>query len=1232
VNQAPLGRAFLGTSRFEIIRHVGAGGMGVVYEALDRELGVHVALKTLRAMTPDSLLRFKTEFRDFHTLQHPNLISLGELHSEAGEWFFTMELVPGVSFFRHVRRGLDDDPFTDTMSDGSLATEAMAARSPRGQVGGGFDEVRLRTVLIQLAEALRALHAAHKVHRDIKPSNVLVTPEGRLVVLDFGVAMSLDDRQAERTITGTVQYMAPEQAEGRAVGPAADWYAVGVMLYQVLTGRVPIEGHPLEIMQAKQRAVVPSPRSLGLDVPADLDALCMALLAILPEARPDAREVLARLGVTAPEPAAAAPATTFVGRARELDALDAAFAASRTLAGTVVVRGESGLGKSTLVRQFAERLRARSPDAIVLFGSCYERETVPYKAIDGLIDALSRYMVKLAPQRAAALLPRKAALLAQAFPVMARVPAVAQAPLLALARLDPQELRSQLFAALRELLARIAERDPLVLVIDDLQWADADSLALLGEIMRPPEAPALLFVATAREERDTGWAAHLRGRVEHLALERMSAEESYRLAEELARNAPGAGLSAEVIAREAGGHPQFIDELVRHASAVGAPSPGTLQLEDALGARIGRLEPATQEVLGLVATASARLAQGSGAHAAGLAFGEFARHIAALRAAHLVRTSGLSASDQVEPYHDRVRQAVIARRSPELARSQHRQLALALEAAGASDLEALTIHWREAGDAARTAEFAAAAAEKADKALAFDRAARFYQLALDALAVDDPRRAALRLRLADALASAGRGQEAGEAYLTAAEAGASAVQALDLRRRAAEQFLRSGHLDRGVATLGQVVTAGGLKVAPTPRRALAALLARRVQVRVRGLGFRERDASQLSVDTLTRIDTCWAAAVGFANVDTIRAAHFQTQHLLLALAAGEPYRVARALAMEGGFASTAGLPGQARGERLLAASAALAERIDHPHAIALATLISGVAAFQVGNWRGARERLERADALLRDRCTGVAWELGLGNLFHLSSLFYLGELALLAEKLPRVLEEGAARGDLFATTNLRLSNFTVAWLMNDDVEGARGAAEAGMRDWSRRAASAQEYYYFMLAQANADLYAGDGRAAWERVRAGWPGLEASMFLRVQYVRCESLYLRARAALAAAAAGHDREAALATARRDAVKLAGEGPGWARGLGKLVEAALAHQRGDAGAARRMLEDAAIECGRADLALYAAAARFRHGRLEGGDAGRARLEAARVELTMQRVRVPGRLVDMLAPGFGS
>ncbi|HVZ35508.1 MAG TPA: serine/threonine-protein kinase, partial [Polyangiaceae bacterium] len=221
--------------RFTILDRLGSGAMGTVYAAFDPERGANVALKLLTRTDAIGVYRIKREFRSLSRLAHPNLVTLHELFQAHGCWFFSMQLVPGVRFDDWIRG---------------------AEPSQR--------EARLRAMTLQLARAVGAIHDAGKLHCDLKPSNVRVTPEGRVVVLDFGLvsesSLAGEGHSSPIEIAGTPGYMAPEQAAGKPPTTASDWYAVGVMLFEALTGRLPFAGTPSQIIADKQRLDAPDPR------------------------------------------------------------------------------------------------------------------------------------------------------------------------------------------------------------------------------------------------------------------------------------------------------------------------------------------------------------------------------------------------------------------------------------------------------------------------------------------------------------------------------------------------------------------------------------------------------------------------------------------------------------------------------------------------------------------------------------------------------------------------------------------------------------------------------------------------------------------------------------------------------------------------------------------------------------------------------------------------------------
>ncbi|HEY7509434.1 MAG TPA: AAA family ATPase, partial [Vicinamibacteria bacterium] len=1091
----------------------------------------------------------------------------------------------------------------------------------------------LRDALAQLAAGAIALHAAGKLHCDIKPLNVRVTPEGRVVLLDFGLVSEGAGETAlgEGGIAGTVPYMSPEQGTGGPMTPASDWYSVGAMLYEALTGTVPFHGTVADVLRAKQQHEPPPPSRLAPATPGDLDEICQGLLRRDPERRLGGAEVLTRLGrrtVRAPE--AETAAVPLIGREAHLRALEDAFAASRAGRAVVVyVRGAPGVGKTALVQRFQERLRERR-EAVVLSGRCFERESVPYKALDTLVEALARHLDTPGESHLARLPARDAAALARIFPVLTQVPGMPPPPEGESA--SRPERRRRAVGALRELFRALAARRPLVLAIDDLQWGDLDSARLLGELLAVKDPPPLLLLAAHRTEPrrspflDTFHALAERARPavhsEVLPIAELSVADGEALARALLRDA-APGLT-DAIARESGGNALFISELARHSKGSGMLEAVTF--EGMIRARVGRLPLPAQRLLEVVSVAArpvlvevARTAAGGGP--------EDQPALAQLRAADLVRLHG--PIPRLEVAHDRIREVVVGALEPEALRERHLHLARALEASGRGDDEALAVHFHGAGDPERAAGYAAGAAAQSAQALAFDRAARLFRLALELRGPahgDAPR---LQVDLAEALANAGRGGDAGHAYAAAA-ARAPEAEALELRRRAAEQFLRAGHVDLGLEAIVAVLRSLGMGLARSPRRALVSLMLRRLWLRVRGLEFRERDAGAVPPGELIRIDACWSVAIGLSLVDTVRAADFQARHLLRALRAGEPYRIARALALESGHSAAGGAPAQARTQGLVTKASRLAERLQHPHALGLASSMAGLTACLEGRFQTALARCDEAARILRERCTGVAQELDTAHSYALMALSYLGETRELARRLPALRQDAADRGDLFGSIRLRTRGLCFSLLAADDPEQALSEVEQAIATWSQRAFH-NPHYNALWARATVALYRGDGGRTLALLKEHGPALRRSMVLRAQFARIEVLWLRARGALAAAVAtpAEDPAPRLAAAGTEARRLRGEGAPWANALAGLVQSAVCAWQGDRARAVLLLEEAGQAAGAAHMGLHAAAARRRRGELIGGADGEALVREADAWMRGQDVRDPGRMAALIAPG---
>ncbi|MCA9635896.1 MAG: serine/threonine protein kinase, partial [Myxococcales bacterium] len=350
-------------ARFEIVRRLGAGAMGLVYEVIDPRSGNHLALKTVRTHNPRLLSLFKREFRSLTRVNHPNLVTLYELGRDGSSFFFTMELIRGLTLLRYLWGSEEPPP----PPPGGLPASPV------------IDVDRLRAVLSQLAAGVAALHDAGKLHRDIKPTNVMVTAEGRVVLMDFGFVAEHGGGLLESTqgsmIVGTPAFMPPEQSRAERLDAAADWYSVGATLYHALTGQPPYGGLAMaEMLLLKETQPPIHPRLLARGIPSDLGDLCVELLQPDPAARPDEGELLRRMHA-APWGRAASSSghstdprrrTSMIGLGLPLTRLAALYRRGEDALRVIRVVGSAGHGKTRLVAHLLEILRSQDERPLIL--------------------------------------------------------------------------------------------------------------------------------------------------------------------------------------------------------------------------------------------------------------------------------------------------------------------------------------------------------------------------------------------------------------------------------------------------------------------------------------------------------------------------------------------------------------------------------------------------------------------------------------------------------------------------------------------------------------------------------------------------------------------------------------------------------------------------------------------------------------------------------------------------
>lgn len=1271
----------LADARFTISRHLGSGGMGVVYEALDHERNLKVALKVLPHGGAAALYRFKQEFRALADVAHPNIVPLYELIADGTHWFITMELIDGVDFLTYVRDRQPSHASEPEDSDsGTLGTTAptmgaqakaepsatpssvrMAAAS---QGFGRCDFDRLRSALRQLAAALSAIHGAGKLHRDLKPSNVLVRPDGLVAVLDFGLATGLrewnatpivahDDswsvEQTDLAVVGTVAFMSPEQAAGKALTEASDWYSVGVMLFLSLTGQLPIAGPAAAVLRDKQTHDPPAPSEITSGIPTDLNDLCLRLLRRDPTERPTCAQVLELLSDRTGGNAVGDKATnqeipTLVGRAPELGLLREAFA-DMLQGHTVVVhvQGRSGMGKSLLLARLLHEMNEVS-DTVILVGRCYEQESVPFKALDSLVDALSHYLAGLSREKLDAIMPRDFAALSRVFPVLQRVPFVMELAASSFQVNDLQELRRRAFAAIRELLARLGSRRPLVLAIDDLQWGDVEGATRLVELVQPPDAPRVLLLLLYRTETFEhnaclqalrplqNKAANFRNTV--LRVDPLSE----KMARELARALLGAVLPetgdlAAQIAAASQGNPFFINELVRNVVGGGwtqRSTPEGVDLEMVLWSRIEQLPSDCKRLLEVIAIADQPLCLRNAYEAAGLATRDH-QLVMTLRAAGLLRSDGLALDATCDTFHDRVRECIRGKLPIDVRREYHAQLAYSLARHRSADPETIGVHYQASGQAARAAFYYRLAAESADRSLAFARAVKLYRLSLEL----DPQSAAngreLKTQLADALANAGLGVQAAEAYLAAALE-AQGAQKIELERRAAYQYCISGLIEDGSRVLNQSLQHFGMRLYHSRLNVLARLLGERVWSALHpGLSFRVRAPAEIASALLERVDVTWETSIALTMIDTLQGALFQARNLRLALAAGDPMRLARSVCWQATHLSTRGQHTRTSVTRLFACADELRKTVSSDYLDALAELAGGIVAYFLGEWRKSTCQCESAAKIFRERCRHVSWEVNTAQAFWLWSLVFQGELKTLGGELPRLLDEAKSRGDLLSESNLANFAGPHVWLARDEPERAAEIVHGAMQMWPAGVFHVQ-HFTSLAGLTQIELYADHVEKAYQRIESNWGQMQRSLFLEIEAIRVFMRHLRGRCGLARAARAHRRTPLLRRVARDARRLERETAPWAKPMALSLRSGIARLEGRQEVALATLSQAIEGFTRSGMQLYAMCGRRARGAFAHGAEGYRDVETAEVWMQSQGISNPKAMTALHCPGLES
>lgn len=523
--------------RYQLAERLGKGGMGEVHRALDLTTNRVVALKQLDRDTTErrlgrAELRFRREFHTLASLAHPRIVRVFDYGIDAGRPYYTMELLEGGDL-------------RDLVHDELLSAEQTCR------------------ILRDVASALTLLHARGLVHRDLTARNVRIDAHGRATLFDFGV---LVDAGASGEIAGTPPFVAPELLRGEAVDSRVDLYALGVLGYRMVTGRLPYPARDLNELYELLQEPLQRPSEIG-EIPPALDALIMDLLSSDPLARPaSAGELIDRLssiGGLAVDPelearGGYAPTAALVGRDAELALLEAEVhrvADTREPTGFLLV-AESGSGKSRLMGEMA--IRSKLAGAQCVSVSCEHRGGRPYAAIAGLFDAAFR----VAPEIAFDACEPYAPLLCRVFDdVRERFPHIdieARAG-------EPAEDRMRIQRAVMGAFERIAAAAPLVILVDDIQRCDEASAAVFASLLETRPAGLMLGLALREGEsvRATSAVAVLQRVQPRIQLGGFDQEGVAALLRSLFGDAPNLQRIARWMHEATGGLPMLCTELAR---------------------------------------------------------------------------------------------------------------------------------------------------------------------------------------------------------------------------------------------------------------------------------------------------------------------------------------------------------------------------------------------------------------------------------------------------------------------------------------------------------------------------------------------------------------------------------------------------------------------------------------------------------------------------------------------
>ena len=935
------------------------------------------------------------------------------------------------------------------------------------------------------------------------------------------------------------------------------------------------------------------------------------------------------------------PAAPFVGRESELATLHAA--AAQALQGQpqrILLTGPTGIGKSALLTRFGRQLLQAHPQTLWLHGACQNAHPAPFQAIRGVIDSLAQLLTagrpRLQHQR-----PVELALLKRAFPVLQGLPALTP-PQSSIEHEavdfpdDPVHLRAMLHHGLRALLTELALSTLVVVALDNWQWLDADSAGLLREVLREPEPPALMVIATQVTALEGEHlvarpvptpATQLAQLFTALPVTQLPAAQAEALADQLlvdATPAQRAWVDTQLSATH--GHPQQLALLCNFALKQKEP-PTTIEQLDACA--LVRYEVAGQSgaarvLLSILLAAAQPIPLELLLRAAAQDATTAALSLSQLSDRALIQKDGERKTDRV------------ALRSGLIPPSIEQALSAAEKQAGQAALQKI-VSMDSAANPLSSSSWLALShadgsqlkrfAQRADDLLAYAQAAQLYERACSAETLP-AEQATLQAKLARALQGCGQNGQAAHHYLLAAASAVTASPgtgdsaAAQLRMRALELLILDGQHDAAMQLVKQLLGPLGHTL---PSSRPGAILVERARLAIRELRPASHRPHPDHENQLRLIDILHMLSRSTAAAEPYRSVSLRLQALRLNYDAGDPWRLCRALALEAWHVALFQGPEHPSYHVMLQQAYEASQLTTTRTLKPWLQLAESARAIFYGDWHQTRAHLETAMRFLRTYCDNQWWVLSQAQILTTVCLFFEGHLLEQQRRVHEYCSDAENRGDLRTAAALRSGLNNIAWLLRDDADGATEAIAYARQVWPTLPHS-HITIQALLAEAQILLYRQCAEQALACANQAHERLRQQSARPMQMIQQATLWQAARCALASGHPSDQQAKLMGQVQHHIQALQAIRSPWAALLASYLD--VCRQFATGAREPALFADLATTCHERRWLLFAYIADFRCGQLLGGEAGWQRCQTALSWLTTQGVKQPRRIIDLIAP----